>query len=83
MSIVTNTKTLISCRESDLSVFFACKLRYCTGVWPFSRIERVTNSKRSLFNELERNNIYTVRIIRASTVGFFFFFLRNTCIDMI
>ena len=52
MSIVTNTKILISCSEGDLSVFFACKLRYCTGVWPFGRIARVRNSKCSMFNEL-------------------------------
>ena len=67
---MTNTKILISCSEGDLSVFFACKLRYCTGVWPFGRIERVRNSKCSMFNELERNKIiiYTVRIIRASTL---------------
>ena len=67
---MTNTKILISCSEGDLSVSFACKLRYCTGVWPFGRIERVRNSKCSMFNELERNKIiiYTVRIIRVSTV---------------
>ena len=70
MSIVTNAKILISCSEGDLSIFFACKLRYCTGVRPFGRIERVRNYKYSMFNELERNKIiiYTVRIIRASTV---------------
>ena len=66
VSIVTITKILISCSEGDFSVFFACKLRYCTGVWPFGRIERVRNSKCSMFNELERNKIiiYTVPIIR-------------------
>ena len=62
---MTNTKILISCSEGDLSVFFACKLRHCTGVWPFGRIEQVRNSKCSMFNELV---IYAVRIIRASTV---------------
>ena len=67
---MTNTKILISCSEGDLSVSFACKLCYCTGVWPFGRIEWVRNSKYSMFNELERNKIiiYTVRIIRVSTV---------------
>ena len=64
--MVTITKILISCSEGDFSAFFACKLRYCTGVWPFDPIERVRNSKCSMFNELERNKIiiYTVQIIR-------------------
>ena len=68
---MTNTKILTSCSEGDLSAFFACKLRYCTGVWPFGRIEQVRNSKCSMFDELERNKIiiYAVRIIRASTVS--------------
>ena len=67
---MANTMILVSCSEGELSVFFACKLRYCTGVWLFGRIEQVRNSKCSMFNELERNKriIYTVRIIRASTV---------------
>ena len=45
---MTNTKILTSCSEGDLSAFFACKLRYCTGVWPFGRIERVRNGPYSL-----------------------------------
>ena len=43
---------LISCSEGELIIFFACKLFYCTGVWPFGRIERVRNSKCSMFNSL-------------------------------